>query len=66
MFGVKNLNYKTLTLYRSVVGTGSTGSIEPVNFWRRHSGTCEIAKIITIQSVNFQDMDTLEPVICRT
>ena len=26
----------------------------------------EIAKRIIIESVNFQDMDTLEPVICRT
>ena len=52
--------------YRAVVTTGSTGSIEPVDFWKRHNGTCEIAKMIRIESVNFQDIVTLEPVISKT
>ena len=38
---------------RAVVSTGSTGSIEPVDFWRRHNGTCEIAKAMRIDSVKF-------------
>ena len=46
---------------RAVVSTGSTGSIEPVDFWKRHDGTFEISKIIRIESVNFQEMHTLEP-----
>ena len=51
---------------RGVVSTGSTGSIEPVDFWKRHNGTCEITKIIRIESVNFKDKDTLKPVISKT
>jgi len=39
---------------RAVVSTGSTGSIEPGDFWNRHIGTCEIAQIIRIESVNFE------------
>ena len=47
---------------RAVVSTGSTGSIEPVDFWKRHDGTFEISKIIKrIEPVNFQEMHTLEP-----
>ena len=52
--------------YRAVVSTGSKGSIEPVDFRKRHNGTCEIAKMIRIESVNFQDIVTLEPVISKT
>ena len=48
---------------RAFLNTDSTDSIEPVDFWRMHNEACEIAKIIRIQSVDFQDMDTLEPVI---
>ena len=51
---------------RAFISTGSTGSIESVDFWKRHNGTCEIAKIIRIESVNFQDIITLEPVISKT
>ena len=50
---------------RAVVSTGSTGSIEPVDFWKRRKGTCDIAKIISIESVNFLDIYTLEPVISK-
>ena len=40
----------------------------PLNLSIFGKGTMEgeIAKRIIIESVNFQDMDTLEPVICRT
>ena len=48
------------------ISTGSTGSIEPVDFWKRHNGTCKIAKMIRIESVNFHDIVTLEPVISKT
>ena len=48
---------------RAVLSTGSTGFIEPVDFWKRHNGTFAIAKIMRIETVNFQYMDTLEPVI---
>ena len=50
----------------AVVRTGSAGSIEPVDFWKRHNRTFDIAKIMRIETVNFQDMDTLEPVIFQT
>ena len=53
-------------MVKVVVSKGSTGSIEPVKFWKRRNETCEITKIIGIESVNFQDMDTLEPVISKT
>ena len=46
---------------RGVVSTGSTGSIEPVDFWKRHNGIFEIATMMSIESVNFQEMHTLEP-----
>ena len=52
--------------YRDTISTGSTSSIEPVDFWKRHNGTCEITKIIRIESVNFKDKDTLKPVISQT
>ena len=51
---------------RAVVSTGSTGSIEPVDFKKRRNGTCEIAKIAKIEYVNFYDIIALEPVISRT
>ena len=51
---------------RGVVSTGSTGSIEPVDFWKRRNGTHEIAKIIRIESVDFLDIVTLGPVISET
>ena len=54
------------TYHRAVVRTGSTGSVEPVDFWKRHNGTFEIAKFIRIGYVNFQGMDTIEPVISKT
>ena len=41
--------------FMAVVSTGSTGSIEPLDFWKRHYGTYEISKIILIESVNPQD-----------
>ena len=63
------LLYSTLncTLHnRAVVSTGSRGSIEPVDFWKRHNGTGEIAKIIRIEFVNFYDIIAIEPVISKT
>ena len=50
----KYLHYRIPWQVRAVVGTGSRGSIEPVDFWNMHTGTCEIAQIIRIQSDNFQ------------
>ena len=44
---------KNMMTSRAVVSTGSTGSIEPVDFWKRHNGTYEIAKIARIKSVHF-------------
>ena len=43
-----------IIFWRAVVSTGSTGSIEPVNFMARDNGTCEIGKIVKIESTNFQ------------
>ena len=37
------------------VHTGSTGSIEPVDFWKLHNIICEITNLIRIESVNFKD-----------
>ena len=51
---------------RGVVSTGSTGSIEPVEFWKRHNGTWEIAKIVRFEFVNFQGIVTVEPAIAKT
>ena len=62
-FGVNNLNQ---TYLRAVVTTSSTGSIEYVDFRQRQNGTCEIGKMITIESVNFHDIVALEPVISKT
>ena len=53
----KNRVRQKSMLYRTVVSTGSKGSIEPVDFWKRHNGTFDIAKIMRIETVNFQDMD---------
>ena len=62
----KNIKILRLIKVRAVVSTGSTGSIEPVDFKKRRNGTCEIAKMIRIESVNFHDIGALEPFISKT
>ena len=42
-----------VTSLKTVFRTGSTGSIEPVEFQKRQKGTCEIAKDIMIQMCQF-------------
>ena len=50
---------------KAVVSTGSTGSIEPFDFWNWHIGTCGIAHIIKELNLSIFKMAKIEPVIFK-